>query len=250
MVSSSNHHERIKIQFVEMGLVSLVLNMLTDGEKHLNEIALGFFDRILDSKEGREAACGNDLTMPVLVKKILRVSELATEHSVSSIWKLSRFEKQSNERRVLFEALQVGVFQKLVVLLQCGCGDSTKEKATQLLKLLNPYRSGLECIESSDFKNLKRQQHGLGPYLAKLLESLKALLELKSNFKGCIHPEESFAKVKKYGLPMLLTQDEGVKSFIANLTAQLTEWLESGKLIETDSEVVERVSQGRRVTKK
>ncbi|KAF7125113.1 hypothetical protein RHSIM_Rhsim12G0035500 [Rhododendron simsii] len=63
-----------------------------------------------------------------------------------------------------------------------------------------------------------------------------------------LYPEESFTKVKKYGLPLLLTQDE--------------EWLESGKLqrvvlvimskatnevlerwnfsIETDSEVVEK----------
>ncbi|KAL5748720.1 hypothetical protein ACOSQ2_026017 [Xanthoceras sorbifolium] len=153
--STSNHHERVKKQFVEMGLVPLLLNMVIDGEKHLNEIGLGVFDRILDSKEGREAACENDLTVPVLVKKILRVSELATEYSVSSIWKLSRFEK-SHEGRVLFEALQVGAFQKLVLLLQCGCGDSTKEKATQLLKLLSPYRAGLECIESADFKNLKR----------------------------------------------------------------------------------------------
>ncbi|RDX69347.1 Mitotic spindle checkpoint protein MAD2 [Mucuna pruriens] len=77
-----------------------------------------------------------------------------------------------------------------------------------------------------------------------------------------VYPEESFVKVKKYGLPMLLTEDEGVKSFIANLTAQLSEWLEAGKLqrvvlvimskatsevlerwnfsIETDSEVVEQ----------
>uniref|UniRef100_A0A6N2MNB4 Mitotic spindle checkpoint protein MAD2 n=1 Tax=Salix viminalis TaxID=40686 RepID=A0A6N2MNB4_SALVM len=77
-----------------------------------------------------------------------------------------------------------------------------------------------------------------------------------------IYPEESFAKVKKYGLPMLLTNDEGVKSFISNLNAQLSEWLEAGKLqrvvlvimskgtnevlerwnfsIETDSEVVEK----------
>ncbi|MFQ6641214.1 hypothetical protein Gotur_016058, partial [Gossypium turneri] len=31
-------------------------------------------------------------------------------------------------------------------------------------------------------------------------------------------PEEGFAKVKKYGLP----QDEGVKSFISNPTAQLS----------------------------
>ncbi|KAK2987180.1 hypothetical protein RJ640_030772 [Escallonia rubra] len=45
-----------------------------------------------------------------------------------------------------------------------------------------------------------------------------------------VYPEESFSKVKKYGLPLLLTQDDGVKAFIANLTAQLTEWLESGKL--------------------
>lgn len=37
-----------------------------------------------------------------------------------------------------------------------------------------------------------------------------------------VYPEESFVKVKKYGLPMLLTQDEGVKSFIANVTSQLS----------------------------
>ncbi|AQK44365.1 Mitotic spindle checkpoint protein MAD2 [Zea mays] len=37
-------------------------------------------------------------------------------------------------------------------------------------------------------------------------------------------------KVKKYGLTMLLTQDEGVKNFIASLTSQLSEWLEAGKL--------------------
>jgi HORMA domain len=37
-----------------------------------------------------------------------------------------------------------------------------------------------------------------------------------------VYPEESFSKVKKYGLTMLLTQDEGVKSFITNLTSQLS----------------------------
>lgn len=37
-----------------------------------------------------------------------------------------------------------------------------------------------------------------------------------------LYPEESFTKVKKYGLPLLLTQDEGVKTFIASLTAQLS----------------------------
>uniref|UniRef100_A0A8R7PHK4 HORMA domain-containing protein n=2 Tax=Triticinae TaxID=1648030 RepID=A0A8R7PHK4_TRIUA len=45
-----------------------------------------------------------------------------------------------------------------------------------------------------------------------------------------VYPEESFGKVKKYGLPMLLTQDEAVKTFLTNLTSQLSEWLEGGKL--------------------
>ncbi|XP_042497969.1 mitotic spindle checkpoint protein MAD2-like [Macadamia integrifolia] len=63
-----------------------------------------------------------------------------------------------------------------------------------------------------------------------------------------VYPEDSFVKVKKYGLSMLLTQDEGVKSFISNLTAQLSEWLEAEMLkrvvlvimTKATSEVVER----------
>ncbi|KAJ0048843.1 hypothetical protein Pint_16869 [Pistacia integerrima] len=153
MISSPN--EKIKSSFVEKGLVLLLLNLIVDSEKSICEKGLGVLDRLFESKEGREEAYQNALTVPVLVKKILRVSELATEFSVSAIWKLSKFDKK-NEGKILFEALQVGVFQKLVLLLQCGCDDSTKEKTSQLLKLMNPYRAGLECTESSDFKNLKR----------------------------------------------------------------------------------------------
>ncbi|KAJ0048850.1 hypothetical protein Pint_16867 [Pistacia integerrima] len=130
-------------------------SLIVDSEKSICEKGLGVLDRLFESKEGREEAYQNALTVPVLVKKILRVSELATEFLVSAIWKLSKFDKK-NEGKILFEALQVGVFQKLVLLLQCGCDDSTKEKTSQLLKLMNPYRAGLECTESSDFKNLKR----------------------------------------------------------------------------------------------
>lgn len=155
MVSAPNEKINIKSSFAEKGLVSLLLNLIIDSEKSICEKGLAVLDRICESQEGREEACENALTVPVLVKKILRVSEMATQFSVSVIWKLSKFD-QKNEGKILFEALQVGVFQKLVLLLQCGCEDSTKEKATQLLKLMNPYRAGLECTESEDFKNLKR----------------------------------------------------------------------------------------------
>ncbi|KAG6745700.1 hypothetical protein POTOM_050203 [Populus tomentosa] len=145
----------IKSEFVKMGLLSVLLEVTVDSEKSTSEAALGVFDVLCDCEEGKEEASRNALTCPVLVKKILRVSEMATQFSVSAIWKLSKHEKE-HEVNVLVEALQVGLFQKLVLLLQFGCGGETKEKATELLKLMNPYRAGLECIDSVDFKNLKR----------------------------------------------------------------------------------------------
>ena len=54
-----------------------------------------------------------------------------------------------------------------------------------------------------------------------------------------VYPEESFVKVKKYGLPMLLTQDEGVRSFISNLNAQLSgNWWFDSKWISCTSFVL------------
>lgn len=153
--SPSSSSEKMKLAFVELGLVSSILDILIDSDKSMCEKALAILDSLCSCERGRERACGNDLTIPLLVKKILRVSPLTTDYSVSSIWKLCKFGEKDEGRRALIEALQVGAFQKLLLVLQVGCGDETKEKATELLKMLNPYRADLECIDS-EFKNLKR----------------------------------------------------------------------------------------------
>ncbi|CAI8595058.1 unnamed protein product [Vicia faba] len=154
--SNSSFNEKFKFSFVQLGLVSSILNILIDSEKSVCEKAFTIFDSLLSCDFGREKAYENDLTIPLLVKKILRVSPLTTEYSVSSIWKLCKYEEKSYEGKALIEALQVGAFQKLLLVLQVGCSDETKEKATELLKLMNPYRAELEECIDSDFKNLKR----------------------------------------------------------------------------------------------
>ncbi|XP_065857056.1 U-box domain-containing protein 21-like [Euphorbia lathyris] len=136
-------------KFVEMGIVSVLTEILLDSEKNICEKALGVLDGICRWDEGRCKACENSLTIPVVVKKMHRVSELATEFAVSVLWKVC-----NNERNVV-EAVEVGAFQKLLLQLQVGCGGTSKEKATELLKLFNPYRERLECFHSSDFKHLK-----------------------------------------------------------------------------------------------
>lgn len=154
MISPSNISEKITSRFVELGLVSFVLEILVGGERGITEKALGVLDSICNWEKGIESARDHALTMPVLVKKILRVSNFATDFSVSVIWKLCRSEDGGDQQ---IEAVQLGAFNKTLMVLQIGCGEKTKEKATELLKLLNQYRDRLECFDSSmDFKYIRR----------------------------------------------------------------------------------------------
>ncbi|XP_028768740.1 U-box domain-containing protein 21-like [Neltuma alba] len=153
MVSSSNEKERIIKRCAELGLVTLLLEALVDGGRGICEKALGVLDCICDYDEGKAVAKANMLTLPLVVKKILRVSGLASDFGVSILWKLC----DKMDEDTLKEAIQVGAFQKVLVLLQVGCEERTKGKATDLLKLLNAYKNTVECVDSSlDLKHLKK----------------------------------------------------------------------------------------------
>ncbi|KAK6125826.1 hypothetical protein DH2020_040432 [Rehmannia glutinosa] len=152
MISSTQIKSgKTTLKFVQMGLINLILEILVDGDKSVCEKALGVMDDVCGWKEGRESAYENALTIPLLVKKILRVSDMATEFAISSLWKLCLGENEN----ALVEAVQQGAFQKLLVVLQIGSGERTK--VTELLKLMNLYRDKIDCFDSSmGFRYIKR----------------------------------------------------------------------------------------------
>jgi len=45
-----------------------------------------------------------------------------------------------------------------------------------------------------------------------------------------IYPPESFNKVQKYGLSMLVTSDSGLQNYLQQVLSQLTEWLYAGNV--------------------
>ncbi|KAL8193973.1 hypothetical protein R6Q57_026215 [Mikania cordata] len=139
-------------RFLDLGVVELSLEALVEADKGLSETTLGVLDRISDSKDGRERVQNHALTVPLLVKKILRVSSLATEFCVSMLWKLCN----NGDGGPLVEALHVGAFQKLLLMLQVNCGEDTKVKATEMLKLMNQYKNKLECFDSGHYKYLRK----------------------------------------------------------------------------------------------
>ncbi|XP_057807238.1 U-box domain-containing protein 21 [Salvia miltiorrhiza] len=146
--------EKMRSRFVQLGLLALLLDILVDGHasKKACEKALAVLDEMCSSEQGKESAWGNALTIPILVKKILRVSDRATESCVSSLWKVCL----GGNEEGLVEAVAVGAFQKLLVLLQLGCAAKTKEKASELLKFMNVYTNKVQCFDSSmGFKYVK-----------------------------------------------------------------------------------------------
>lgn len=156
LVSSGSltNKNMILTRFLEMGLVQILLELLVNTDRSTCEKGLSVLDGICSHLEGRKKAVDNALFTPLVVKKLLRVSALVTEFSVSILWKLAKCD-ENGEGCPIFEALQVGAFHKLLLVLQVGCNGSTKEKVTEILKLLNVYRNKGECIDSSDFKNLR-----------------------------------------------------------------------------------------------
>ncbi|XP_062220983.1 U-box domain-containing protein 21-like [Phragmites australis] len=146
--------DRAASRLIDLGMVQLLVELLVDSDKGTTEKALAVLDSLLLTDEGRGKAYVHALTVPVLVKKMQHVSDMATEFAVSALWRLCK--NFPEEGRCKAEALQVGAFQKLLLLLQVGCMGVTKERASELLRLLNGSRGSDECIETVDFKGLKR----------------------------------------------------------------------------------------------
>ncbi|CAD5316425.1 U box domain [Arabidopsis suecica] len=142
-------------RFLELDLVNITVEMLVDSENSVCEKALTVLNAICETKEGREKVRRNELVIPILVKKILKISE--KKDLVSVMWKICK----SGDGSEVEEALRLGGFKKLVVMLQVGCGEGTKEKVTELLKMMNKVMKMNGFVDRSysssiEFKHVKK----------------------------------------------------------------------------------------------
>ncbi|CAN6305608.1 unnamed protein product [Urochloa humidicola] len=146
------------------GIAPVVVELLVDADRGTAEKALAALDAALASGAGRACARADALAVPVLVKKMFSVSDAATELVLSALLGICKKWPEDGDdgaaaagRRVaIIEALQVGALQKVLLLIQAGCREETKEKATDLLRLMIRYQGRVECVDTMDFRGIKR----------------------------------------------------------------------------------------------
>lgn len=116
---------------IHAGAAETLIDRLADFEKCDAERALATVELLCRIPVGCSAFASHALTVPLLVKIILKISDRATEYAAGALVSLCSASEQSQR-----EAVAAGVLTQLLLLVQSDCTDRAKRKAQLLLKLL------------------------------------------------------------------------------------------------------------------
>lgn len=116
---------------VMAGAPAVLVDRLADFEKCDAERALATVELLCRVPDGCAAFASHALTVPMLVKIILKISDRATEYAAGALMALC-----SESERCQREAVTAGVLTQLLLLVQSDCTERAKRKAQLLLKLL------------------------------------------------------------------------------------------------------------------
>ncbi|KAK1309866.1 E3 ubiquitin-protein ligase PUB23 [Acorus calamus] len=138
---------RNRVRAVEAGAVDVLVGIVMEaGEiegRRVVEMGLVVLDILCGCAEGRAEFVGNATGLAAVGKRVLRLSNVATERGVRILSSIARF---SGTKAVLQEMAEVGVVAKLCLVLQVNCGVKTKEKAREILRLHGRVWRNSPCI--------------------------------------------------------------------------------------------------------
>lgn len=144
-----------RVVAVECNAISVLVELLPNAEKRNTERAFALLEILANCAEGREAISGHALAVPMIVKSLVGVSDMATEHAVATLWVVVSY---ASNRSVINSALQAGAFNKLLMLLPSNCSARSKHKARETLKLLNQVWGSYTCRSQENSETMGSQQ--------------------------------------------------------------------------------------------
>ncbi|KAJ7946067.1 RING-type E3 ubiquitin transferase [Quillaja saponaria] len=116
---------------VSAGVADTLIDRLADFEKCDAERALATIELLCRIPSGCAAFAAHALTVPLLVKVILKISDRATEYAAGALLSLCSASEQCK-----MDAVAACILTQLLLLVQSDCTERAKRKAQLLLKLL------------------------------------------------------------------------------------------------------------------
>ncbi|KAL3597225.1 hypothetical protein D5086_008862 [Populus alba] len=140
-------HSSIEVRVNSAALIENVIAGTRSSDLRLQiKRALATIELLSRIQVGCAAFVAHALTVPLLVKTILKISDRATEYAAGALLVLCSASEQSQK-----EAVCAGILTQLLLLVQSDCTDRAKRKAQMLLKLLRDSWPEDSAGNSDDF---------------------------------------------------------------------------------------------------
>uniref|UniRef100_A0A5B6Z1M2 U-box domain-containing protein n=1 Tax=Davidia involucrata TaxID=16924 RepID=A0A5B6Z1M2_DAVIN len=140
--------KRIKLKIVRLGAVKKFGKMLSDSNLNVSatEKILKLLEMASSCQEGRSEMCEDAMCIPAILKKVLKVSNVATEHAVMILWSLCYL---FHDRKAQEAVTKSNGLTKILLLMQSNCSPAVRQLSGDLLKIFRVNsKSCLSCYDT------------------------------------------------------------------------------------------------------
>lgn len=139
---------RNRVKLAKAGAVKTVGKALSTAEMGtgLTDKVLRLLELISTCKEGRLELCNDGDCVQAIVKKVLKVSNEATEHAVTIPWSLCCLFR---DHRAQESVAKSNGMAKILLLLQSNCSPAVRQMAADLLKVFRVNSKAVSCLSTS-----------------------------------------------------------------------------------------------------
>lgn len=142
--------KRNRVKMIRAGGVKVLTAALSQSELSapLSEKVLKLLEMSSGCKEGRNEICTSETCVRAIVKKVLKVSNAATEHAVTVLWSLCCL---FGEKRAASALAESNGMAKILLLLQSNCSPAVRQMCRDLLRVFR-CSSKNSCVSWYDTK--------------------------------------------------------------------------------------------------
>ncbi|XP_059307890.1 U-box domain-containing protein 27-like [Lycium ferocissimum] len=135
-----------RVNLVKAGAVKTIGKALPLSSTGLTDKLLRLLELISTCKEGRIEICNDTDCVQAIVKKVLKVSNEATEHAVTILWSLCCLFRDHKAQESVAKSNGMA---KILLLLQSNCSPAVRQMAADLLKVFRVNPKAVSCLSTS-----------------------------------------------------------------------------------------------------
>jgi hypothetical protein len=141
--------KRNKMKLVKIGAMNILSKLLTESNISVPvvEKALKLVETASSTSEGRKEICEDTACVAAILNKVLKVSNVATEHGVTTLWSVCYLFRDQKAQEAVTQA---NGLTKILLLIQSNCSPHVRQMCMDLLKIFRV--NSKSCLSSYDTK--------------------------------------------------------------------------------------------------